>query len=94
MRNWRWAFYLLEGIIQSGSQVKDVTIIDDNNVLVRLFEDQQPVLKNTERNFYTTSSCGVCGKSSIDAIKTVSQYNNAFDDIHLGPNCFIILKIR
>jgi FdhD protein len=28
----------------------------------------------TDRNFYTTSSCGVCGKSSIQSIKTVSSF--------------------
>ena len=85
-------FLFTEGIIQSGRQVKDITIIDDNNVLVSLFEDQQPVLKNAERNFYTTSSCGVCGKSSIDAVKTVSQYSDVFDDIHVGANLFYRLE--
>jgi len=29
-------------------------------------------VKKMERNFYTTSSCGICGKASIESIKTYS----------------------
>jgi FdhD protein len=31
------------------------------------------------RNFYTTSSCGVCGKGSIDAVRTISRYSPGDD---------------
>jgi len=32
-----------------------------------------------DRNFYTSSSCGVCGKASIDAIRTKTRYDVAGD---------------
>lgn len=40
---------------------------------------------STERNFTVTSSCGVCGKASIDAVRTRSAYDVAGDDLRLDP---------
>jgi FdhD protein len=36
-----------------------------------------------ERNFYTSSSCGVCGKASIDAIRTKTPFDVAADGLRL-----------
>lgn len=63
-------FLLTEGIISSKADVTDCTLQNENAVQVTLREDLSPELGSMERNFYTTSSCGVCGKASIDAIRT------------------------
>ncbi len=36
-----------------------------------------------ERSFWTTSSCGLCGKASIDAVRTRSRYSVAEDAVVL-----------
>lgn len=41
-----------------------------NTIRVDLQEGVKLDLKRLERHFYTTSSCGVCGKSSIEALHT------------------------
>jgi FdhD protein len=74
-------FLFTEGILKTPGQVsrirhcglpdKDKNI--QNTVVVELKENIDVDLKKLERNFYTTSSCGVCGKSSIDALYTGAQ---------------------
>ena len=44
--------------------------VSANTIRVDLNEGIEVDLKRLERNFYTTSSCGVCGKSSIEALHT------------------------
>jgi FdhD protein len=38
-----------------------------------------------ERNFFTTSSCGLCGKASIDAVRTLSRYPVGEDPLTVDP---------
>ena len=73
-------FLFTEGIISKCEQVSGVK--SEGNILeISLNENVTPFLNKSERNFYTSSSCGVCGKSSIDAVKTVSQFINQQDTI-------------
>lgn len=46
--------------------------VSGNMVIVRLHPDAQVRVANLERNFYTTSSCGVCGKASLSALRVLS----------------------
>ncbi len=74
-------FLFTEGIIAGAEDVKVVEHVflpcsenRQNTILVTLKEGSIPNLRQAERNFYTTSSCGVCGKASIQAIRTVSPF--------------------
>ena len=63
-------FLFTEGILKNISEVKSIKkdILNENIISIELNENVTPEIQKLERNFYTTSSCGVCGKSSIDAI--------------------------
>ena len=69
-------FLFTEGIIQSAADVASVDVAGDadpatgirNVIRVTLQPDANPPLDKLERHFYTTSSCGVCGKASLDAL--------------------------
>lgn len=70
-------FLFTEGLLKNYKQVKSVFPFGDNKVVVQLQQGVSIQLDKTDRNFYTTSSCGVCGKTSIEAIKTNSQFKIA-----------------
>jgi len=81
-------FLLTEGVIGavpdvSGARYCD-SVDDDGkntyNVLdVALGPGVPPPDPGVERNFYTTSSCGVCGKASLDAVRLKTRFSPAAD---------------
>lgn len=83
-------FLLTEGIIKNNQEILFIEqdSYDKNKIVVGLQENTDLNIQKLERNFYTTSSCGVCGKSSIAAIKTVSLYNNELDTTCLKADIF------
>ncbi len=59
-----------EGIIATPEQVSAVHECKKGSVVrVELRSDVTVDLTRLERNFYTTSSCGVCGKTSLEAVR-------------------------
>jgi FdhD protein len=47
-----------------------------------------------DRNFYTSSSCGVCGKASIDAIRTRTSFDVATDPVRVPLEVLLALPDR
>ncbi|MEZ5344647.1 MAG: formate dehydrogenase accessory sulfurtransferase FdhD [Pyrinomonadaceae bacterium] len=71
-------FLFTEGVIRSADQIQSIKYCGKpdqpkNTVRVDLKPGTNIDLKKMERHFYTTSSCGVCGKSSLDALSTGAQ---------------------
>jgi FdhD protein len=70
-------FLFTEGLIQSREQLASLGAITDgtrasrgNVVVAELAEGVTVDAEQTQRNFFANSSCGVCGKASIDAVRS------------------------
>jgi FdhD protein len=93
-------FLFTEGIIAGASDVDAVEHVfiacsenKQNTILVKLKKGIAPNLGKADRNFYTTSSCGVCGKASIEAIRTVSAFGSASPWMEDGIDPGLILGL-
>ncbi|WP_437226948.1 formate dehydrogenase accessory sulfurtransferase FdhD [Planctomicrobium sp. SH661] len=63
-------FLFTEGIVTSRRDILAIMPCrNGNRIRVHLRDNVDIDPRKLKRNFYTTSSCGVCGQSSIDAIR-------------------------
>ena len=62
-------FLVTEGIVAGPNSVEEIISLGEGRWDVRLIESESVDPERFKRNFYSTSSCGVCGKASIDAIR-------------------------
>ncbi|MDB5384906.1 MAG: formate dehydrogenase [Planctomycetaceae bacterium] len=63
-------FLFTEGIIFARDEVAGLVACGAGNVArVNLRRGSEVDLSRLERHFYATSSCGVCGKASLDAVR-------------------------
>ena len=72
-------FLYTEGIIKSITEIRQCSELNENVIKVSLAETVIPDIARLERNFYTSSSCGVCGKSSIESVRTVCNILDSAD---------------
>jgi FdhD protein len=67
-------FLYTEGVIAHKEDVVSYRFLEENRLIVELRESFVFDVEKLNRHFYTTSSCGVCGKASIEAISTNSCF--------------------
>jgi FdhD protein len=98
-------FLVSEGVVTAALDVAAIrycagaTANDGNtyNVVdVRLADGVPLPDVSVERNFYTTSSCGLCGKASLEAVRTISRWRVARDPLRLNTETIAALpdKLR
>jgi len=96
-------FLVSEGVVSDGEQVRSIRYCagatDDGrntyNVLdVDLAPGVAPPDKSLERAFYTTSSCGLCGKASLDAVRTSAAFSVADDPLVVDAGVLALLPDR
>lgn len=96
-------FLVSEGVVHSADEVASVrycagATADGGNtynvVDVGLAAHVPPPDASLERSFYTTSSCGLCGKASLEAVRTSSAWSVAEDTLRVTPELLSILPER
>jgi FdhD protein len=62
-------FLLSEGIVRVRDQITNISISGDNRIVMELGDGVKLKLNSMKRFGTISSSCGLCGKTSIDAIR-------------------------
>ncbi|MFD3419364.1 formate dehydrogenase accessory sulfurtransferase FdhD [Streptomyces decoyicus] len=99
-------FLVSEGVLARADELANIvycagaTADGENtyNVVDVRLADGVPVPDITlERNVYTTSSCGLCGKASLDAVRTTTRFpleSSASDPVRIEPATLAALPDR
>ncbi|GAC1610065.1 MAG: formate dehydrogenase accessory sulfurtransferase FdhD [Mycobacteriales bacterium] len=82
-------FLVSEGVVSAAEHVRGIRYcagqVDGENTYNILDVDLDAAVPrpdpSLERAFYTTSSCGLCGKASLDAVRTAARWSVAADQV-------------
>jgi FdhD protein len=83
-------FLMTEGIINNMIQIESVKV-GENKIIIGIKSDVTLDLKKLDRHFYTSSSCGVCGKSSIESVNTISDYEPTYHNLSIRSEVIKLL---
>lgn len=67
-------FLFSEGVISRREEITDITQPDDKENVVIIETRSEVDLSRLSRNFYTSSSCGICGKASLESLSAVTSH--------------------
>ena len=92
-------FLFGEGLLNPPVDLRQIRMCDENVADVTLEVAAEDVARATharraQRNFLTTSACGVCGKDSIASIRVRSRYDIAADPVQVSPGLLTSLPGR
>lgn len=96
-------FLLTEGIVTSRDDIATVRYcqgatedgVNTYNVLdVTLAPGVPTPDVDLTRNFYATSSCGVCGKASLEAVRLISRHSPGDDPTTVAPEVLSALPTK
>ena len=66
-------FLLTEGILLDPTEIEAVEAVDESRVSVRLRPGLEIDMHQFSRNMFVSSSCGVCGKASIEQVELFAR---------------------
>ncbi len=66
-------FLLTEGILLTPDEIARIERLDDSRVAVHFAPDVAVDPARFQRNMFVSSSCGICGKASIEAVQLVAR---------------------
>ncbi len=87
-------FLLTEGLVHAAHEIASITQDGDHVVTVHLADQTRVPWPSMERHFYATSSCGVCGKSSLDALEVPGLQRIARDVFSFAVDTLPLLSDR
>ena len=93
-------FLFSEGVVRLPTDIDDIVGCGSNNgahggqniVKVRLADHAKVEWPKLQRHFYATSSCGVCGKASLDALEVPGICAIADDGFQIHSNLICTLQ--
>ncbi|WP_229052358.1 formate dehydrogenase accessory sulfurtransferase FdhD [Aeromicrobium sp. Leaf350] len=95
-------FLVSEGVIGSAADLTGIEVLGGGDleggegdvVDVAVAGPGALVAMDRQRHVYTTSSCGVCGLASIDAVRTTSRFDVLGDELRVSPETIAALPDR